>query len=145
MRVVLSRLIGSGIAHQLEHFAGALPRFLLRHLAMDADRLRDLVADLEDRVERRHRLLEDHGDVVAAHLAHLSLGKRGEVSSLETDFAAGDPPGCATSRMIDIAVTLLPHPDSPTSATASPRRTSNETLSTACTAPPRCGTKCAVS
>src|SRR5438132_9206449 len=44
-------------------------------------------------------------------------------------------PGGATSLMIDIAVTLLPQPDSPTSATASPRRTLNETLSTACTAP----------
>src|ERR1051325_7670313 len=44
-------------------------------------------------------------------------------------------PGCATRRMIDIAVTLLPQPDSPTSATASPRRTLNETLSTASTAP----------
>src|SRR3954454_13641932 len=40
-------------------------------------------------------------------------------------------PGVATSRMIDIAVTLLPHPDSPTSASASPRRTLKETLSTA--------------
>src|ERR1043165_2096821 len=44
-------------------------------------------------------------------------------------------PGGATRRMIDIAVTLLPQPDSPTRATASPLRTSNETLSTACTAP----------
>src|SRR5438876_6411574 len=44
-------------------------------------------------------------------------------------------PGGATSRMIDIAVTLFPHPDSPTRATASPCRTLNETLSTACTAP----------
>src|SRR5260221_7286514 len=44
-------------------------------------------------------------------------------------------PGGATSRMMDMAVTLLPQPDSPTSATASPLRTLKETLSTACTAP----------
>ena len=36
-----------------------------------AHRLGDLVADREDRVERGHRLLEDHRDVVAADLSQL--------------------------------------------------------------------------
>ena len=44
-------------------------------------------------------------------------------------------PGGTTSRMIDIAVTVFPEPDSPTSASASPFLTLKETLSTACTAP----------
>ncbi|WP_241021914.1 hypothetical protein [Burkholderia sp. Ac-20353] len=34
------------------------------------DRLADLVADREHRVERRHRFLEDHRDIRAAHAAH---------------------------------------------------------------------------
>src|SRR5262245_13761298 len=38
---------------------------------MQQDGLLDLVADGEDRVERGHRLLEDHADLVAADLAHL--------------------------------------------------------------------------
>ena len=33
----------------------------------------DLVADGEDGVERRHRLLEDHRDAIAAHLLHRAL------------------------------------------------------------------------
>ena len=41
------------------------------------------------------------------------------------------PPPCSTSRMIDSAVTDLPEPDSPTTATVSPRPTSKETPRTA--------------
>ena len=41
------------------------------------------------------------------------------------------PGGWATSRRIDSAVTLLPLPDSPTTASVSPALTSNDTPSTA--------------
>ena len=47
------------------------------------------------------------------------------------------PAGAATSRMMLSALTDLPHPDSPTSATVSPSRTSHDTPSTARTTPPR--------
>ncbi len=45
------------------------------------------------------------------------------------------PAGPCTSRMIESADTLLPHPDSPTSATVSPAFTSHVTPSTARTTP----------
>src|SRR5882762_7820201 len=51
------------------------------------------------------------------------------------------PAGAATSRMIESALTDLPHPDSPTRATVSPSATSQDTPSTARTTPPRV-TKC---
>ena len=45
----------------------------------------DLPADGQHRVERRHRLLEDHGDLAAAHVAQLRAragrGGRGRASS----------------------------------------------------------------
>ena len=47
------------------------------------------------------------------------------------------PAGAATRRMTESALTLLPQPDSPTRATVSPSRTSQETSSTARTTPPR--------
>src|SRR6266850_1957806 len=47
------------------------------------------------------------------------------------------PAGAATSRMIESALTDLPQPDSPTSATVSPSATSHDTPSTARTTPPR--------
>jgi hypothetical protein len=41
------------------------------------------------------------------------------------------PPAGSTMRRIVCAAVVLPHPDSPTSATISPRRSENETPSTA--------------
>src|SRR3546814_9945116 len=48
--------------------------------AMDADRLRDLVADRIDGVQARHRLLEDHGDVVATNSPKRLVVERGEIA-----------------------------------------------------------------
>ncbi len=45
------------------------------------------------------------------------------------------PGGLGTRRMTESAVTLLPQPDSPTMARVSPRRTLNETSSTALNSP----------
>src|SRR5262245_64063593 len=46
------------------------------------------------------------------------------------------PAGADTRRMMLSALTDLPQPDSPTSATVSPARTSHDTPSTARTTPP---------
>ena len=40
---------------------------------MQRDGFDDLIADGVDRIQRRHRLLEDHRDVFAAHVPHLPL------------------------------------------------------------------------
>src|SRR5215813_15443510 len=45
------------------------------------------------------------------------------------------PGGSWTSRMIESAVTLLPHPDSPTTPRTDPGSISNDTSSTAATGP----------
>ena len=57
---------------------------------MQAEALADLLADLIDRVERRHRVLEDHGDVVAAHVTHLLLAHVEQGMSTIQDLAAMD-------------------------------------------------------
>ena len=49
--------------------------------------LGDLLADRLQRVERRHRLLEDHADVVATKRAHLVLGGGQYIDAVETDAA----------------------------------------------------------
>ncbi len=51
---------------------------------------RDLVADGAQRIERRHRLLKDHRDAGAAHLAHFGNGCRAEIAALEHHPAAVD-------------------------------------------------------
>ncbi len=42
---------------------------------MDLERLGDLVADALDRVERGHRILEDHGDLGSPEATQL-IGRR---------------------------------------------------------------------
>ena len=76
-----------------------------------------------DRVQRRHRVLEDHRDLVAADLAQLRLGQaragRGRRTSTSPDVAAV----FGRSPMIVRLVTDLPEPDSPTMPSTLPRST----------------------
>src|SRR3954463_9797814 len=109
---------------------------------MQAQDLAELAADGHHRIERGHRLLKDHGDVAAAHGAQFVVVEREDVDPIEADRAADDaaggiggcppqrrriapptmrPGGSGISRISDSAVTLLPHPDSPTIASVSPR------------------------
>src|SRR3982074_1454546 len=57
---------------------------------MHPQRRADLAATGQHRIETRHRLLEDHRNVVAADGAHLALGKLQQILSLEAD-GARDP------------------------------------------------------
>ncbi len=56
-------------------------------------RLDHLLLDAQHRVERHHRVLEDHGDTRTAQLAHALFGETGEILALKKDAAAGDAPG----------------------------------------------------
>ncbi len=67
-----------------------------RRTAVDEQRLRDLVADAEDGIERRHRLLEDQRDLRAADRAHRSFVEREEVASPEEHPSTG-----VASRRLD--------------------------------------------
>ena len=55
---------------------------------MRPHRLDQLVADAVERVQRRERVLEDHRDLLAAHLAQLLVGQLEQVAALEQDLAA---------------------------------------------------------
>ena len=83
VRIVVDAPLGIGDADQPEQLGRLGERRLLRDAAMDDERLGHLRADGHHRVERGHRLLEDHRDLGAAHLLHLALGQRGEVAPAE--------------------------------------------------------------
>ena len=61
----------------------------------------DLLADRVERVQRRHRFLENHRDVVAANSLHLAIGQRAQVLALEADLAADDLAGRARDQPQD--------------------------------------------
>ncbi|MDT4861467.1 hypothetical protein FQZ97_960730 [compost metagenome] len=60
------------------------------HAPVPHDGLDDLLAHGEDRVERGHGFLEDHGDVPAAHVAHARGAERQQILSAVADGAAAD-------------------------------------------------------
>jgi len=53
-------------------------------------RLADLHADGEHRVQRAHRVLQDHGDLAAPDVLHLVLALREEIVAVEQHLAAED-------------------------------------------------------
>ena len=65
-----ARLSGLAMPTSRRTCDGLLLGLGLGEVLVDADGLADLVADGEDGVEARHRVLEDHGDVVAPDLLH---------------------------------------------------------------------------
>ena len=58
---------------------------------MIVGRLGHLVVDREQRIQRRHRILEDRRDAPPADAAHLALTLRHEILALQLDAAAHDP------------------------------------------------------
>ena len=90
VRIIVEALLGIRNVHEAQHACGLLARRAPIGARMDAERLGDLLADAQERVEARHRLLEDHGDAVASDLTHRPLVERGEVLSFEEDRALDD-------------------------------------------------------
>ena len=87
VRILLEAALRIGNAHQLHELDGTRLRLLLRHAEMDEERLHDLEADRQHRVERCHRLLEDHRDVASPDLAHLVFAEIEQVLPPEQDAA----------------------------------------------------------
>ena len=71
---------------QLDHALLHRVVLLLREVCLD--RLPELAADRQNGVERRHRVLEDHRDLVAAEVALLPLAELQQVAALEQRLAA---------------------------------------------------------
>src|SRR3979490_2642972 len=73
--------------NQRQHLDAACLCGLLVESLMDPQRLANLTADSQHRIEARHRLLEDHRNVVAADGAHLAVGELQQILALEADRA----------------------------------------------------------
>src|SRR5665213_1037679 len=88
--VVPEAFLGSGQSDETEDFHRTVERLSMVGAAMDSHRLGDLVTDGLRGVQRRHWVLEDHGDVVATDLVHLVVVERGEVTAHELDAPTDD-------------------------------------------------------
>ena len=91
MRVVAHPIRGVGDADRVEQLHRPAFRLAARRALVHEQRFGDLVTDREDRIERRHGLLENERDLCATHGAHVGFRQREQVAVLEPDHAAGDP------------------------------------------------------
>ena len=98
VRIVVDPLGGGRNAHQLEHLDGAFPGRLRRHPGVRQDRLDDLLADRMDRVERGHRLLEDHRHRGSAQPAPLVGREAQHVAAVEQHRIGRDLAGRARDQ-----------------------------------------------
>ena len=60
---------------------------------MNTIALRDLIADGHHRVQARHGVLEDHGDLLAANLAHFLCTQLQQVLAFKEDLTTADNTG----------------------------------------------------
>ncbi len=90
VRVVVEPFLRSRHAYEREDLKGSFPRFLTRHFAVQANGFGDLAADGHRGVERGHRVLEDHRDLVRADVPHLAFGRRDDVLVADQDAPGGD-------------------------------------------------------
>jgi hypothetical protein len=81
VRILAGAPLGFRDLHQLQHLDRALHRLGAAELLVQLHALGDLPADAQHRVERGHRLLEDHRDAVAADAAHLLLAEAEQVAA----------------------------------------------------------------
>ena len=87
----LTRVSGDGMRTAFNSSRARLQAAGARLLFVHPDRLGDLVADREQRVQRGHRVLQDHRDPLAADVAHLGVGFLDQILALEQHPAADDP------------------------------------------------------
>ncbi|MCX7363257.1 MAG: hypothetical protein NTV97_15570 [Alphaproteobacteria bacterium] len=87
----IHRAVGRGHAHAPQQVDRAAARGLRGEAAVRRHRLDELSGNAQDRVQRRHGVLEHHGDLAAAHGANSLVVEKREVAALEQDRAADDP------------------------------------------------------
>src|SRR5690349_5933183 len=97
MRVLTRTLSRRGDADHRQHLDRAVPRCTSRCAGVHARDLGDLVSDGEDRIERGHRLLEDHRDAIAANATDAGIVELQEILILEHDATSG----LDTTRLLD--------------------------------------------
>ena len=87
VRVLLETPFGLGDTNVSEQLLGRRPCILLGHTEVDLEWLRDLFANLHHRIQRRHRILEDHRHLFAPHSTHGLAIEIADFTTFERDAA----------------------------------------------------------
>ena len=73
VRIIINPRRGIRDPNCLEQVDSARPRGVPVHTTMKLQHLGNLAANREDRIQRRHRFLENHRNLIAANLPHSRL------------------------------------------------------------------------
>ena len=92
-RILVYALFGFRNADLAEQRNAARPRLAGRQAHVQAQHFAQLKADAEDRIERTHRLLENHRDFLAAQVAQFALRQIEQIAPAVNHFAAGKDAG----------------------------------------------------
>ena len=86
LKGILTAALGGRLDADLgQHLLGLFHGLFLAGPGVEAVHVRDLAADGHEGIQRRHRVLEDHGDVSAPHLLDLPVGEGEQFLALEAD------------------------------------------------------------
>ena len=121
VRIGRQALFGARDADHAESVARACAGLGVRDPLVRLHRLDHLRVDAQDRIQRHHRVLEDHRDAAAAQGAHLALGQLVRSAPCSRIEPPAIRPGGSTRPMMEKPVTVLPEPDSPTRPSTWPR------------------------
>src|SRR5690606_14642762 len=91
MRIFPDPLLCRWYANSIQKLNSFSFRVTARHTAVAHQGFANLLADGQHGIERGHRLLEDHADLIAANGAHFTVRHRIEVGTVEKH-----PPGTET-------------------------------------------------
>ena len=83
--VLLQARLGVGYLHALQKLQRSLARLGLLHAAVDAQGLGDLILHRVEGIQAGHGILEDHADLIAAHLAELARAHLRHLAVIEAD------------------------------------------------------------
>ena len=93
VRIVVEAPLGRRYVHPTQHLDRSLPRGRARQRPVAQYAFGDLFANGERRIERSHRLLEDHRQTITSKLAHLGRRNLREIDTLEAYLSADSPRG----------------------------------------------------
>ena len=101
VRIIAEALLRRRNVNHAQHLDRQILCRIPAHRPMTQDAFDYLLAHRQHRVERGHRLLEDHRDAIAAKLSQGGRRKPQKIDAIEQDLAAGDPPGRARHQAHD--------------------------------------------
>ena len=92
MRILIEPRLGIRDAHHFQQFVRTRSCGFRRHLQVQQQRLANLEADGQYRIQRRHRILKNHRDIAPAYGAHGIFTDRQQIAAFKQNAPVRNTP-----------------------------------------------------